>query len=81
MDQNAENEWLLTNCLVGSAYLAYCCAMTLDSRKRLAGIIRDMCAQHKLHVPQKQLFIDIPLITFLYDEVCMCESKFMDFLS
>ncbi|XP_071818739.1 dynein axonemal heavy chain 5-like isoform X4 [Apostichopus japonicus] len=69
VDQNAENEWLLTNCLVASAYLAYCGAMTLDSRNRLADIFKDMCGEHKLHVPKKQLFIDIPLINFLYDEV------------
>ncbi|PIK47982.1 putative dynein heavy chain 5, axonemal-like [Apostichopus japonicus] len=69
VDQNAENEWLLTNCLVASAYLAYCGAMTLDSRNRLADIFKDMCGEHKLHVPKKQLFIDLPLINFLYDEV------------
>ena len=69
VDDNSENEWLLSNCVSAAAFLTYCGGMTSDSRKRLAEFFNHMSGHHGLPVPKKQLFRDISLINFLYTEV------------
>ncbi|XP_041355189.1 dynein gamma chain, flagellar outer arm-like isoform X3 [Gigantopelta aegis] len=60
------NELLLSNCIVASAFLVYCAAVDIDTRKRMGEFFMHVCEHHKLPLHPKLLFKNIELIEFLY---------------
>ena len=69
VDEHAENEWLLSNCMVAAAYLTYCGGMTSDSRYRLGEYFSKVCEEVQFPIPKRRLLKDVSLIHFLYTPV------------
>ena len=63
------NELLLSNCIVASAFLVYCAAVDIDTRKRMGEFFMHVCEHHRLPLHPKLLFKNIELIELLYSPV------------
>ncbi|XP_030850579.1 dynein heavy chain 8, axonemal isoform X3 [Strongylocentrotus purpuratus] len=66
VDENADNEWLLSNCMTAAAFLTYCGGMTSDSRQRMGEYINQVCVDTGFPIPKRRVLKDVSLIQFLY---------------
>ncbi|XP_070568705.1 dynein axonemal heavy chain 5-like isoform X4 [Ptychodera flava] len=69
VNDNSATELLISNCLVGSAFLTYCAPMDTDTRRRFADEFNEICNHHGLAEPKRKLFQNMSLIDFLYSKV------------
>ncbi|XP_041462850.1 dynein heavy chain 8, axonemal-like [Lytechinus variegatus] len=69
VDENADNEWLLSNCMTAAAFLTYCGGMTSDSRQRFGDYINQVCVDTGFPIPKRRVLKDVSLIQFLYTPV------------
>ncbi|KAM8953036.1 dynein axonemal heavy chain 5-like [Pelodytes ibericus] len=60
---------LLTNCLLAAAFLSYCSALTTDGRSRVTSQLFKVCENCGLHLPQRTLLKDFPVIQFLHSPI------------
>ncbi|XP_071504103.1 dynein axonemal heavy chain 5-like [Diadema antillarum] len=69
VDENSDNECLLSNCIVAAAFLTYCGGMTTDSRHRMGDYFGQVCAELGFPIPRRRILKDVSLIQFLYEPV------------
>ncbi|ESO89151.1 hypothetical protein LOTGIDRAFT_229063 [Lottia gigantea] len=74
---NDSNELLLANCLTAAAFLTYCGATNIDTRKRMGEFSMQVCEHHGLPLHKQLLFKNIELIDFLYTPLDEMELKIM----
>ena len=59
LEEKIGNEELVTNCVLASAYLTYCGAMTSDERNRMTSYYTHVCKHYELPIPNKMLFTSL----------------------